>query len=64
MKRAINLREEKLSIGISRMLFLRLSCEVIMIARPSKLKKQALHCYLVQLKLKIAQKGIFFKKKI
>ena len=54
-KRAINFREEKLSTAISRVLGL--SCEVIMVARPAKLKKQALHCYLIQHKLKVTEKS-------
>ena len=39
------------------MMVLGLSCEVVMVARPAKLKKQALHCYLIQHKLKVTEKS-------
>lgn len=57
LKRAINFREEKLSTITSRIMVLRLSCEVIMTARSLKLKEQTLHCYLIHHELKIAQKS-------
>lgn len=56
LTRAINFREEKFETSISRMMVLGLGCEVIMKARPAKLKKQAPHFYLIQHKLKVAEK--------
>ena len=52
LKRIINFSKEKITIATSRGMAVRLSCEVVLIARIAKLEKQTLHCYLIQLKLK------------
>lgn len=60
MERGVNLREEELgAVGISRMMILWLSCEVVMDAAPSKLPKLTDHSYLHQLKLGVVCSVVF-----